>query len=124
MVHCALNTGPRPSATGEDPTVAELMVPGVPLDVIVCQEMDLEGTVHKGYAQDKVLSKIIEHPSEHHSFRVTNGIVWYVRPRTSGADILCIPRAQVEGHLLTEIVLDEAHKTIGHLGTRRTAEYC
>ena len=119
---------PQPSHPNEhhvedDPTLADSTTQGPPLDVIVRETVDFEHLVREGYQHDKVLAKVVEQPGEHPSFRLRNGLLWYAPPSSPDLNVLCIPRTRVRNRSLTEIVLDEAHRAIGHLGAQRTSDY-
>ena len=43
--------------------------------------------------------------------------------RTGELPVLCIPRAMHKSRKLTEVIIDQAHHTIGHAGTERTSKY-
>ena len=107
----------------DDPLVTDTTDSGEHLDTRVHRKLDLEQLARNNYVHDKVLRKVAEHPEEHRAFQVADGLIWYVRSDRQGTDVLCIPRTRVQGRALTEIILDEAHQAIGHLGARRTAGY-
>ncbi|KAJ7673458.1 hypothetical protein B0H17DRAFT_850639, partial [Mycena rosella] len=79
--------------------------------------------VHAGYKGDAFFTKILENPSHYPTFSIDEGVIYtnYVM----GVRCLCIPRIPgLKGpRRLTELVIDYAHKMIGHLGSMRTAEY-
>ncbi|KAH9924924.1 uncharacterized protein B0H18DRAFT_859962, partial [Fomitopsis serialis] len=76
--------------------------------------------VRSGYANDRLFKAIMDHPEDHRMFLVHDELLWYKpHPET---EVLCIP-FKVRRRLLPEIILDEAHTALGHLGTRRTSDY-
>ncbi|KAF8143279.1 hypothetical protein K438DRAFT_1458505, partial [Mycena galopus ATCC 62051] len=79
--------------------------------------------IKTGYIKDSVLSKVLANPLGFTEFSMRDGLI-YAR-NTDGQECLAIPRdVRLHGRRnLTEIVIDQAHKTLGHLGNRRTAEY-
>jgi hypothetical protein len=79
--------------------------------------------VKSGYARDSVLSKVAESPNAFPQFSSSEGLI-YAR-NVAGKWCLAIPcdvRLYNE-RALTEIVISQAHATLGHLGKLRTAEY-
>ena len=82
---------------------------------------DLETLCRKAYATDKVFKKILQHPKDHKSFKVSNGLIHYAtNPETRK---LCIPHSEFRGRRITELVIDQVHRTVGHMGTRITENY-
>ncbi|KAJ7937708.1 hypothetical protein B0H13DRAFT_1447082, partial [Mycena leptocephala] len=79
--------------------------------------------VKKGYVLDPIFSKVLESPTAYPQFQPEDGLL-YDR-NVAGDSCLCVPRlARLNGkRALTEIVLDDAHSTIGHLGDQRSAAY-
>lgn len=112
---------PEPSNRSPDidPTISES--DGPPLDTIIKQILSLPDLIRTGYAKDRLTKTILEHPEDHRAFTVRDGLIWY-KPNP-GSEVLCIPKIPVRRRLLTEIILDEAHTALGHLGTRRTSSY-
>ena len=82
---------------------------------------DLEKLCRNAYQNDKTFRKIIKHPKDHKSFEVTNGVIY----RKTNADnkVICIPELNVRGRRLMELVIDQAHRIVGHLGTHITKSY-
>ncbi|KAI9069273.1 hypothetical protein FKP32DRAFT_1556035, partial [Trametes sanguinea] len=76
-----------------------------------------------GYAHDSVLRKVQEQPEQHKAFATRNGLTYTKNRR--GDEVLCLPRA-LQPHAespIIELVIDRAHKTLGHLGAQRTSDY-
>ena len=80
----------------------------------------LEG-VREGYASDTLLSKIRDNPDQFSRFRISDGLLYM--DRADALPVLCIPRTMHGSRKLTEIIIDQAHRTIGHAGTERTNKY-
>ncbi|EPT01765.1 hypothetical protein FOMPIDRAFT_1119460, partial [Fomitopsis schrenkii] len=113
-----------PAPVEDDLSALDATVSGPPLPTVVTKGFDFIQAVKDGYPLDRTLKKVLDHPDEHRAFRLADGIIWYIRPGKSlQEDVLCVPRSTARGRRLTEIVLDEAHKAIGHLGARRTSDY-
>ena len=80
----------------------------------------------KSYAEthtknDKTFQKIIKHLKDHKSFKVTKGIIYH--KINAEHKVICIPKSNVEGRRLTELVIDQAHRIVGHLGVCITEGY-
>ena len=117
-----IRPGVPQQAPDGDPSALEAAAPGPPLPAVIEGALDIIPLVKAGYATDRTLSKVLAHPAEHHAFQMKDGLLWYSPAGRSDA-VLCIPRATSHGRRLTEIVLDEAHTALGHLGARRTSDY-
>lgn len=78
-------------------------------------------SVRAGYKDDPLFAKIRDNPDQFSRFREHNGLIYM--DRTGGLPVLCIPRAMHKSRKLTEIVIDQAHRTIGHAGNERTNKY-
>ncbi|KAF7338356.1 Retrovirus-related Pol polyprotein from transposon 412 [Mycena venus] len=86
-------------------------------------ELKFLDEVKKGYSSDDVFAKVLANSKAFPQFKVEAGLI-YAR-NLAGQSCLCIPRlAQLGGRRkLTEIVLDESHSTLGHLGEMKTSAY-
>ncbi len=82
---------------------------------------NLEKLCRNAYENDKTFRKIIKHPKDHKSFEVTDGIIY--RKIDAEHKVTCIPESNVRGRRLTELVIDQAHRIVGHLGARITESY-
>ena len=78
-------------------------------------------SVWAGYANDPLFSKIKENPDQFHRFRWAEGLLYM--DRAEGLPVLCVPRTLHGPRKLTELVIDQAHRTIGHAGNERTNRY-
>ena len=85
------------------------------------QRPDLETLCRDGYTSDKVFRKILDNPDDHKLFNVADGLIYY----SPNAEIrtLCIPRAEFRGRRVTELVIDQTHRIVGHMGPRITNHY-
>ncbi|RPD72494.1 hypothetical protein L226DRAFT_424841, partial [Lentinus tigrinus ALCF2SS1-7] len=77
--------------------------------------------VKTGYEADPLFSKILEAPQDHKRFTLRDGFIYTTN--RCGEEVLCLPRAKFKNKTTTQIVLDQAHETIGHYGAQCTAEY-
>ncbi|KAJ7835420.1 hypothetical protein B0H13DRAFT_1566802, partial [Mycena leptocephala] len=93
------------------------------LTITVEGDLGFLDNVRTGYADDPILGPIITNPLHFAQFTVQDGLIYCNSP--VGAKVLCIPRTPRSGgtRLLTEIVLDQSHQTLGHYGELRTSEY-
>ena len=82
---------------------------------------DLEKICRNAYQNDKTFWKIIKHLKDHKSFKVTKGIIYH--KINAEHKVICIPKSNVEGRRLTELVIDQAHRIVGHLGVCITEGY-
>lgn len=83
--------------------------------------IDLVSECMNGYQLDATFAKVIAAPTEHKHFSEQNGLPW--TKNHAGQDVLCIPRHKVWKRQLTEIVINQAHIAIGHMGPQKTNEY-
>ena len=77
--------------------------------------------VRTGYTKDPLFVKIKENPDQFSRFRWQEGLLYM--DRTEGLPVLCIPRTMHKSRRLTEVIIDQAHQTIGHAGSERTSKY-
>ena len=77
---------------------------------------DLEQLCKKAFPSDKFFQKILQRPKDHKSFSVEDGVIYYTA--TPETKALCIPHAKFRGRALTELVLDQVHRTVGHMAVR------
>ena len=85
------------------------------------QQSEFMRTVKSGYALDPTFRKVLEAPSQYHTFVVRDGYI-YTKNRQD-QEVLCIPRVLLKRRSITELVIDEAHTTLGHFGSQKTSEY-
>lgn len=104
-------------------TLEESLKERPPLRPIIEGDTDFLEFVRQGYTDDSVLSKVLESPNSYASFSVEDGLIFTTN--RSGERCICIPRAfnKQRTRRLSEIILDGAHLTVGHLGPLRTSEY-
>ena len=82
---------------------------------------DVEKLCREAYPEDKLFGKIMSKPKDHPSFTVADKLIH--RKNNSGNRVLCIPDCNVQGRKLTELVIDQAHRVVGHMGTQITENY-
>src|SRR5271170_4813404 len=116
-----------PAATRGDITVADSAANGNPTPFTWQHQVDgkqrpnLERLCQDGYTSDKTFRKILEHPDDHKSFEVKHSLIYY--STNSDNRVLCIPHSEFRGRRVIELVIDQAHKIVGHMGPRITANY-
>jgi len=119
--------GTNPATNARNITVADSASNGTTAPFVWQREADgdqrpsLEELCREGYESDKTFRKILEHPKDHKSFEVKNGLIDYspnpeIRTR-------CIPHSEFRGRKITELVIDQVHRTVGHMGTSITEKY-
>lgn len=104
-----------------DPTLRESQATGPQLPPRVESTVDLFKEVRKGYEHDSTFAKIVIAPQEHKLFRLEKGILYMRLNRET--EVVCVPRSIVARRRLTEIVIDQAHQALGHMGPQKTSEY-
>ena len=82
---------------------------------------DLEKLCREGYASDQTFRKILQNPKDHKSFEVDRKIIYY--SANSGNWTMCIPHSEFRGRRLTKLVIDQIHRTVGHMGPHITENY-
>ena len=78
-------------------------------------------SVRVGYANDPLFVKIRDNPDQFSRFRWQDELLYM--DQADGLAVLCIPRATHKSQKLAEIIIDQAHHTIGHAGSERTNKY-
>jgi hypothetical protein len=95
--------------------------PQGPADPVVYpDEGDLQERVRNQYQSDMFFQKVLDAPKEFRNFEVNDGII---RVRLRDRTPICIPETTVEGRRLPEIVIDQAHSLLAHLGADKTLSY-
>jgi len=112
-----------PTLTVEDaPSVAEMLgTSAAPLPQVMGNTEGFMDSVRRGYPKDSLFSKILDKPSHFPNFRWENDLLYFYRKDT--LPVLCVPQLLHKNRRLTEIVLTQAHETLGHAGTERTLKY-
>ena len=116
-------TAEVPSEPSNDaPLAFESGADGQSLHMHVEREFDLMQIVHRSYCKDPLFAKILVHPEAHPCFGIRDQLIWM--KSQMGRDVVCIPRgAFLRGRKLVEVILDQAHSTIGHFGQFHTSRY-
>jgi hypothetical protein len=112
---------PTPVATTLDPTVLTAVQPqGDLLQVTKKSSNILEG-ISKGYASDTLLTKVWSDIDQYDNYW-RNGQLLYTKNR-DGSPVTCVPNTIWKERKLPEIIIDDAHRVLGHLGPSKTLSY-
>ena len=95
---------------------------GKPLLASIEKEFNLNQVIRKFYQQDRIYSKILEHPKPHAKFGIKEGLIFM--KNNLSRDVICIsPKAIHKGKRLIEIIINHAHNIIGHFRQFKTSQY-
>jgi RNase H-like domain found in reverse transcriptase/Integrase zinc binding domain len=72
------------------------------------------------YTNDSLFKTIMDKPKEFRNFEVKNNLIYI---KLNGKNLLCIPKATIEGRNIHEIIISEAHSLLAHLGANKTVNY-
>jgi hypothetical protein len=73
------------------------------------------------YKEDSTFNKVISTPAQHANYWL-NGQKLYTTSR-EGSSVLCVPDALWRGRRIPEIIIDNAHSVLGHIGHEKTLRY-
>jgi hypothetical protein len=86
------------------------------------REVNFTKAIHENYGKNPLFQKVLAHPEAHPHFSFRDGLIWSKNQLRH--DVVCIPRESfLKGRRLMEVVIDHAHKTIGHFGQFKTSKY-
>jgi len=94
---------------------------GVSLPLVMSNTAELMGSIRAGYNGDRVFSKVQASPDHFQQFVVNDGLIY--RRLDESLSVLCIPDALHGQRRISEQILDQAHRIIGHAGEERTVKY-
>ncbi len=103
------------------PTVWDTMANGPSLRKTMEDVHGFLEAIKKGYQADAFFSRVLQNPSMHKNFVVHNNFVYTVNRR--GKQVLCLPRTKFKQRTTTQIIIGQAHETLGHFGAQKMAEY-
>ena len=72
------------------------------------------------YVSDPFFRAILDKPREFRNFEVKDQLIYL---KESGKHVLCIPKINIQGRSLHELVISEAHSMLAHLGSSKTLDY-
>jgi RNase H-like domain found in reverse transcriptase/Reverse transcriptase (RNA-dependent DNA polymerase)/Integrase zinc binding domain len=104
----------------EDPLAIEAIGEGE-LPIRIEGHDELIKTFKKGYKDDSLFKKVKENPKDYPKLQIEEGII-YATSR-AGRKVICIPDTLSKKRRVREIVIDHAHRILGHRGTEKTTEY-
>ncbi|SJL05235.1 uncharacterized protein ARMOST_08601 [Armillaria ostoyae] len=125
----AKETSPPPESlpdTQEDAEVditIEMVLRSSPhLGLVLPDDNGFTTSIKLGYTEDALFKIVLDSPAEHHQFSINDkGLIWMTS--CTGSRVLCIPRTKHGDQSLQGIILDQAHRTLGHYGFQCTSEY-
>ena len=105
----------------EDLTVFEsARTPQVPL-VLYGDQPGFLNAVCRGYKSKPILAKVSAQPSHFPQFTEKDGLL-YTKIR-GNEEVLCLPHATYKGDSIIAMIINQAHRAIGHFGAQRTVDY-
>ncbi|KAI9060896.1 hypothetical protein FKP32DRAFT_1577085, partial [Trametes sanguinea] len=110
-----------PAAPQSRVTVQDALRDGPPLDKVMTTTPGMLAAIKQHYTDDATFGKVLSNISAFPTFSLKDGLLFM--DSRLGARCLCIPWGTLGKRRLTEIIVDEAHRTLGHLGALKTAEY-
>ncbi|KAJ3999606.1 hypothetical protein F5050DRAFT_1534610, partial [Lentinula boryana] len=81
---------------------------------------DVIEAVRGKYMSDPDFRTVMEKPKEFQNFVAQDGILHI---KLENWTLLCIPRILIEEKSIRELIIDEAHSLLAHLGPRKTLAY-
>jgi hypothetical protein len=109
------------SQIAEDPTVYESGHSGDSLRKEAEQTSEFLKVIRSHYSEDKFFVKIHGKPADFAAFEVKDDLIW--SRNTAGDEVLCVPEAILDGRNIREVIIDAAHRVLGHLGAQKTIDY-
>ena len=77
--------------------------------------------IRNGYREDTLFPKIIANIAQHPCYATRNGVLYFTN--AVGDPVITIPGTLSKGRRVTEIVVDQAHRIVGHKAARKTRDY-
>ncbi|GBE83164.1 Transposon Ty3-G Gag-Pol polyprotein [Sparassis crispa] len=112
---------PTSGAKDEDLTIAESHTNRPPLKAHLEQDTPFLAAVQKGYGEDPLFRKVVESPTEFSAFVIRDKTIY--TKNCQDEEVICIPRVLYRHRMMTEIIIDRGHMTIGHYGPQKMSEY-
>ena len=106
----------------EDPILENSLHNGEPLPKRIEGQQQFNDAVAIAYNEDSLFKHILSDPKEHPRFVVTDGLI-YTRNLSNNL-IMAIPKGNepTTGKSLHGLVIEAAHKVVGHFGLQKTSE--
>ncbi len=73
-----------------------------------------------GYVNDSLFRKVLAKLKDFCNFELRDGLIFI---KFEDCELLCIPDYIHKGQSIKEVVIDEAHSLLAHLGSRKTLSY-
>ena len=106
----------------DDPPAFMSGADGQSLRISIERDINLTRRVRAHYHKDPLFMKVLHHLEAHPQFGIKDRLIW--TKNQMGRDVVCIPqKAFIRGRRLIEVILDQAHTTIGHFGQSSTSRY-
>ena len=106
----------------EDMCVMDTGPDGSTLRAHVEKALDITRVIKMNYGKDSTFSKVLQNPEAHPRFGVRDGLVW--TKNQLRRDVICISHhGFLRGRILVKIIIDQAHKIIGHFSQFKTSNY-
>jgi len=84
--------------------------------------MNLRKVLQDAYHKDTICAKILGYLKAHPRFRIHEGLIW-IKNQLKW-DVICIPKEVFQrGRRLVEIIINHAHRVIGHYSQFKTSDY-
>ena len=77
--------------------------------------------VHRGYKSELILAKVSVQPSHFPQFMKKDGLLYM--KNCGNEEVLCLPHTTYKGDSIIAMIINQAHRAIGHFGAQRTADY-
>lgn len=105
----------------EDPVTIESRAQHPELPREIEGQFNLRRVIIHGQRSDPLSKKIVAQPTHHKSFRIHEGIVEH--QTAQGRWVMVVPDVAQGNKRLRQVIIDQAHTLIGHLGTDKTHKY-
>lgn len=77
--------------------------------------------IKTGYREDSLFSKVLGSPNDYPHFVIKDKLIW--TKNVQDDEVLCIPSTNFGEQSLAGVIIDQAHRAVGHFGAQRTSEY-
>ncbi len=106
-------------------TPPQPLVPDIPsiLDLVSHtsdQGINILEDLCRRYREDAFFEVILKNPKEFRNYSVENDLIYL---KENDQKCLCIPHILIKGRSAREIIIDEAHSMLAHLGASKTVDY-
>jgi hypothetical protein len=79
-------------------------------------------SIRSGYNQDTFFSRLEKNPTEYKGFTKGEDGLWRTKNHRDD-NVICVPNVPYEEHSTVGMLIEQAHRIVGHYGSQRTAEY-